>query len=294
MAYPSIISVLANPAPTDRLNSPSHSTLHDNENDGITEIQRFVGLTSGATASAVGTVLYDVRSPLSDGGGHIQSANKGGTGQTAYTKGDLLVATSASVLAKFAVGADAQILQADSATAAGIKWAANSPPKIAVSGSVQAVTNTTTETSVLSVTVPGSVLGSNNAVRATLYVGNLSTNTLGDTLRIRGNYGTSSVSTLLSSISGLTAASVTGTIHLDLIAANATNAQQMMLRTDLFPPITVIGSVGGAFKGMKVITATTANQDSGAAQTLGLTATWNATATDDDFNTIGYIVEKLI
>jgi hypothetical protein len=41
----------------------------------------------------------------------------------ATTKGDLLAATGASVLARVGVGADGQVLKADAAQAAGIKWA---------------------------------------------------------------------------------------------------------------------------------------------------------------------------
>lgn len=118
MAYPSIISALATPQASDRLNSPSHSQLHQNENAGIIETQTFLGTLS----STQGTISYDVRSPDSNGGGHVQTANKGGTGQTIYTKGDLLVASSSSVLTKLAVGGDTLVLTADSSQATGVKW----------------------------------------------------------------------------------------------------------------------------------------------------------------------------
>jgi hypothetical protein len=48
---------------------------------------------------------------------------RGGTGQTGYTKGDLLVATASGTLVKLSVGANDQVLTADSAEASGIKWA---------------------------------------------------------------------------------------------------------------------------------------------------------------------------
>ena len=52
----------------------------------------------------------------------------GGTNTTSYTKGDLLAATGATTLAKINVGADGTSLVADSAQAAGVKWAAASAP----------------------------------------------------------------------------------------------------------------------------------------------------------------------
>ena len=116
--YPSVITSFPLTSPTDRLNNPSHSGLENLQSSAIGQLQTFIGTNS----SAIGTILYDVRSPESNGGGHIQTANKGGTGQTAYAKGDMLVATSSSVLAKLAVGTDGQGLRADSGTAAGVAW----------------------------------------------------------------------------------------------------------------------------------------------------------------------------
>jgi hypothetical protein len=86
----------------------------DNE---ITAIQSFVG-----TQSSTFGITYDLRSPNSGGGGHVQTANKGGTGQISYNKGDLLVATSSSVLAKLGAGTDGQALIVNSSVAAGVNW----------------------------------------------------------------------------------------------------------------------------------------------------------------------------
>lgn len=118
MAYPSNVGTFTNPNPTDKLNSPSHSSVETAQNTAITEIQTFVGTLS----SAVGTLVYDIRSANSSGGGHVQSANKGGTGQTSYTKGDLLVAQSGSVISKLGIGGDGQVLTVDSSQSSGVKW----------------------------------------------------------------------------------------------------------------------------------------------------------------------------
>jgi hypothetical protein len=65
-----------------------------------------------ATISGLGAIGVPITAP------------DGGTGQTTYTKGDLLVATGAAALGKRSVGADGTILTADSAESTGVKWAA--------------------------------------------------------------------------------------------------------------------------------------------------------------------------
>lgn len=120
--WPSVISNLTDPQATDRLNSPSHSGIERAQNANIEALEGFLGV-DGAS-SIVGTLIYDVRSPASNGGGHVQTANKGGTGQTTYTKGDLLVASSTSVLTKLAVGSSGNILVSDPAAATGVSWRA--------------------------------------------------------------------------------------------------------------------------------------------------------------------------
>jgi hypothetical protein len=119
MTYPSTVTAFTNPTATNRLNAPSHSSIEVAQNTGLTEIQTFVGTLS----STQGTLMYDIRSSGSNGGGHVQTANVGGTGQTSFNKGDVLVASSSSVLTKLAVTTtDGFALVADSAAATGVKW----------------------------------------------------------------------------------------------------------------------------------------------------------------------------
>lgn len=153
--FPSVISTISDPAATNKLNSPSHSSIETAQNDGIKKVETFIGTLS----SAVGTLMYDIRATASDGGGHVQAANKGGTGQTAYTKGDILVASSASVLSKLAVGTNDQALLADSAQAAGVKWGG-----VAVAADIQKQTYTYARASVMSGSVYGVKLSENPSI----------------------------------------------------------------------------------------------------------------------------------
>lgn len=129
--FPSILTSYTNPTPTNPLNVPSHSGIEIAQNSGLIQLEATVGL-SGA-ASTLGTLYGDLHSPASNGGGHVQSANTGGTGQTSYNKGDILVASSSSVLAKLAVGTDGTVLIADSTQTAGLRYS----PATSVLGTIK-------------------------------------------------------------------------------------------------------------------------------------------------------------
>lgn len=118
--FPSVVATLTDPLANQFLNAPSHSSIHTAVNHEVIQIETFIGTSS----SAVGTLYYDIRSPNSGGGGHVQTANLGGTGQTGYAKGDLLVASSSSVLTRLAVpSVNGYTVVSDSTQFAGVKWA---------------------------------------------------------------------------------------------------------------------------------------------------------------------------
>lgn len=285
MAFPSTISTLATPQPTDRLNNPSHSQLHQNENAAILEIENFIGSDS----SVAGTLQYDIRSPSSNGGGHVQTANKGGTGQTSYNKGDILVALSSSVLSKIAVGLDTQVLSASSVTSSGVQWVNSSNAKIATLTSIITVISpSTSETSILNVTIPASTLGTSNAVLGTVFIDNLADDTQG--IRIIGLYGTSSVATI-----NLTSGVITGlhgVIELEIIGANSTASQLGILRMNIernqlqLLPASVIGAA--VFQKSNRI-----NVNSNVNQTLGITFQFTGDAATNRMDTGGATVVKI-
>lgn len=142
MAYPSVVTAFSTKANGQVIDA---SDVNNIQTD-VVAIETFVGTVS----STIGTLMYDIRAAASNGGGHIQTANKGGTGQTTYTKGDLLVASSQSVLAKLAVGSDGQAPIADSTASAGISWQG-----VATAQTLQNQTNTYAVASVLSASVYG-------------------------------------------------------------------------------------------------------------------------------------------
>lgn len=290
--WPSILSTLTDPAPTDKLNSPSHSSIESAQNDGIEKLESFVGTLS----STAGTLIYDIRATASDGGGHVQAANKGGTGQTTYTKGDILVAQSSSVLSKLAVGTDNYSLVADSTQNVGVKWA-QVTNKITVVASTFSLNNPdgvgqSNEGSVMSVTIPGGTLSTNNAVRATAYVDNFLS---GSRFTLKVHWGGASVATFSSVLGGDGSigalAAHKGVIEIMLMANGSANVQLINSTLRFRQDSSIAG--GAAVQGASDFKTSTANVSSASDATLGITGFWNASNADNRFSRNAVVVEKI-
>lgn len=226
--FPSILTSYTNPTPTSPLNAPSHSGIEVAQNSGLTQLEATVGL-SGAS-STLGTLIGDLRSPASNGGGHVQTANTGGTGQTSYNKGDILIASSTSVLGKVAIGADNTVLLADSTQTSGVRWAAVVANKAAVSTSSVISTNNSILTVLYSGSVVGGTLSTNNALKFTGEVRSFNGNLTN--LVIAANYGNNVTASVILYAQGL--GSVWGGIIEGVIAANNTaTAQTSWIKLDL-------------------------------------------------------------
>lgn len=290
MAYPSIISVISNPQATDRLNNPSHSTIHQNENTAITEIETFVGTLS----STVGTLVYDIRAAASNGGGHVQTANKGGTGQITYNKGDLLIASSSSVLSRLAIGADNQVLQADSSQALGVKWSAVIANKIAVQSSTVGFTITGSVFTLFNASVIGSTLGTNNAIRFTAGFSNL-TLSGSKIVQFSVNYGGGQILSLNGTAAAAGTSALQGIIS-GTIVANGSQSLQKSVGEIVF------ASAGGENAGDANVGVTkfmvtnygTSSVESSANQNLSITAILTGANSTNTIVGEFIVVEKVI
>lgn len=284
--FPSTLSTFARPTTTDRLNNPSHSALHNTVSSAVGQIEAVIGLS---TSSAVGSLMYDVRSPDSDGGGHVQTANKGGTGQTSYTKGDLLVATSSSVVAKLAVGADGLTIVSDSSVAAGLKWGTPRLTKIIASVLSSIVAQgTVAETSIFSIAIPGSTLGTNNAVRATVNVRDMTFEGTTASVILQATYGGARVASVL--IAGHSSADLgngtRGKFEFTLFGNGVNSAQA----GDLFVSTGKNGSVLGTYN----MASGTSSVASDAPANIGMTVRYSTDSTNNGVRVGGIVIEKIV
>lgn len=224
MAFPSTISSFTNPLPTDKLNSPSHSSIETAQNNELVQIENVLG----TDAAVLGTILGDLRSSSSGGGGHIQSANKGGTGQTNYVKGDMLVATSSSVIAKQAVtSVTGYVLLADPTTSTGITWGVGSSRIF--TGTTSITTASTTRTSLFTATIPGGLLGTANAFQGRAYLGVVNGTAGVSNMTLEMEYGGNNITIQPQAINNNDTNVKEGYMNFLVVANGAVNSQKMSL-----------------------------------------------------------------
>lgn len=295
--YPSTIATLTDPQASDRLSSPSHSAIETAQNSNIEAIENFLGV-DGAS-SIVGTLIYDVRSPASGGGGHVQGATKGGTGQTSYNKGDVLIGQSSSTLSRLAVGSDGQILKANSGAATGINWVDDSLPRIFASASVVTV-GANAESSIFTTSIPGSTLGTANAVRSTIYLKNWKPFQSGQIVCTVQLGGTAIASVAAGSVGNFNS-SVVGSFQHVVIGNNATNSQRHFLSGNLITKdagtleaanFSTANSSGSSTIGINLFNTGTSSVDSSAAQSYGLSIRYVG-ADAPSIEVSGAVVERI-
>jgi len=119
--YPSSLDALTNPTAGDSLTSPSHAAQHANVNDAVEAVQAELGTLPKGSAASVKARLEGV-----ENGSRLTLTS------LLTTKGDLL-ARDGSGAVRLPVGTDGQVLVADAAASAGVKW---SPSPIASNGAV--------------------------------------------------------------------------------------------------------------------------------------------------------------
>lgn len=287
--FPSILNTFNRPTASDRLNSPSHSALHNTVSSALGQVEAVIGLS---TTSLLGTLFYDIRSSDSNGGGHVQTANKGGTGQISYTKGDILVATTTSVLSKLAIGSDGQILVANSSTASGVNWVNNNTSKVSASVLSSVVgSSTVNETSIFSVSIPGSTLGINNAVRAIVDVRDFAFAGTTASVMVMGVYGGARIASVLLQADDITPGSgLKGKIEFTLFGNGTVTAQS----GDLFVNTGRNSANLSSFIGNITMDTGTASVQSSANQNIGITARYSTADGNNRLRIGGITIEKIV
>lgn len=220
--FPSILNTFPRPSTTSRLDNPSHSNLHNTVSSALGQVEAFIG--QAGDNSVAGTLLYDVRSPDSNGGGHVQTAAKGGTGQTTFTKGDFFVAINSSTISKLTVSSTVgEVMTSDPTTATGVKWSNVVANKVAITTGTASIYNTNAEQVLFATSVLGSTLGTNNGIKFKGIMYPLWW--AGDFFTITARYGNNSIVTARMTAPQNAVASVTSYVE-GMIVGNSSVALQ--------------------------------------------------------------------
>lgn len=129
-------------------------------------------------------------------------------------KGDILAGSADDTPARVAVGSNFRVLMADSAATPGVKWG-DAAVVLARTGATT-ISNTTTETTIVSQSIPANALGSTGKIRFQAIGQYLNSSGGDDTLRLRVKFG--------------------GTTHNDDITANiasAANARPLRIEVEI-------------------------------------------------------------
>ena len=123
----------------------------------VSQTASSISFASGGTIAGtnVQTAIEEVNAEAKDAGNitsGLLAVARGGTNIGSYTKGDILVASGATVLSKLGVGTNGHVLVADSATDLGVKWAAVSAGTVTtVSGTAPLSVSNPTTTPIISI-----------------------------------------------------------------------------------------------------------------------------------------------
>ena len=134
--YPGAIDNYTNPSSSEPMNAPSHAGQHANANDAVEAIETELGTDPSGSAATVKARLDGI-----EDGSRIGSVAM--LKSLIDAKGDLLAGTANDTVARLPVGTNGHVLTADSAQAAGVKWAAVGVPTGGAIGQVLAKASAT-------------------------------------------------------------------------------------------------------------------------------------------------------
>lgn len=187
-------------------------------------------------------------------------------------QGDTII-RDGSGFTRLAAGTANQYLQTQGASSNPV-WASASH-KIAVVTTNVVVQSSTTETDLISVSIPANTLGTNNAIRARLYISDLRAAT-SETMTFRSKYGSTTMVTMALTVN------ITSTIHgwleFMLYGDGATNVQEAHVLLDVGLNAVSAGATVTQIRNTQVGTAA---EDSTGALTLAVSAQHsNSSSTD--------------
>ena len=195
--------------------------------------------------------------------------------------GDILVATTptAGDAASSKTYTDAQILASNS--------------KIVINTTQTTLTNSVTETDILSTTIAANTLSTNNGIRFKIFVSDYDI-FHGQTLTLKVKYGvTTVISQVINAHASVDMIDMKGYIEGHLLANVATNAQKGFINFEFTQAWACVAATDIPY-GIKNAANGSSAEDSTGDLTLAVTATWSNATADNNIVVEGYTVESII
>lgn len=206
------------------------------------------------------------------------------------TKGDIIGGTGSGGTSRLAVGTNGQVLSANSSETTGLIWSTLSyNKKITTATTDVAIANSATETTLVSATVTGGSLSTNNCIRAVVRVDTVQSVAATTDLTIRMKYGATTVVT--NTISNIGALSLGGgdiTAYL-YAAASATSQEGSVLADIQTNAINANDGIVGVYNLAKGTAAETSSGD----LTFTITAQFDAADASNTLTAIHSVVELI-
>lgn len=194
---------------------------------------------------------------------------------------DMYYRNASAVLTRLANGTTGQVLTAT--TGAAPSWGTPAGvSKIGIAYTNVTVSNTTTETTLVSVSIPANTLGSANGVRARLVISAARTEGV-STCTIRVKYGSTTLTTTVADLGDVI---MMGYIDVTLIATGATNTQEISTVVDL-------GTSSANSTLWRDVATGTAAEDSTGALNLVVTAQFSTADAADTMTMSHAVIERI-
>ncbi len=173
----------------------------------------------------------------------------------------------------FPIGTNGQVLTTDLTQSEGLRWATPTGGKLNITWTDVAVVNTTVDTTLISYTVLGGTLSTNNGIRLRMKINGLDNIGAGNSVTLNVKYGGATMISL-AGLETIAAKTLHGYVDVFIMSRGATNLLKGTMTVDFWQD-KLTQNPTGAPDGIHALADGTSIIDSALNQVLAISAQWN-------------------